>query len=390
MSYKGRCINFELWFIDEEEQDLDRIYETLEVLIKQDIDYAVADGCNSIIGLLLYEGFLYKDDDKYYQLLQRIYNYGAERGIIQFILICGIVWDYQYQLDIRNLNYKIIPFDYSANAVWHSYKNYPIPEWNDTASKYLFLGGVPDRENRIVLLSKFYDQNLLNNAIWSFFKPTYNNINSCRNMLLNYSDKQYDEFIDFVQRSVDDCYNDVKDYSNATGSDWKKYKYLEKDFFKDPNYINAQVFKDTAISVIAEGHVYPPGTDFCFLTEKTWRAVINRHPFILADNDMRKQFAKCQGLDIFEDFFINEYNGSDKLNGVVSNVDYFLKIKYDNIDAIKKAIHYNYLTFFNIINKNESILTDLKNNFNLHNTEIDKWFRQKSFDHLFRVPEYTK
>ena len=71
MEFKGRCINFELWFIEEETQDLTRIYTTLEALIKQDIDKAVQDGCNTIIGLLLYEGFLYKNTDEFYALLKR-------------------------------------------------------------------------------------------------------------------------------------------------------------------------------------------------------------------------------------------------------------------------------------------------------------------------------
>lgn len=393
MEYKGRCINFELWYINEEQQDLTRIYHTLENLIKKDIDQAVEDKCNAVVGLLLYEGFLYKNNTEYYNLLRRVQEYGAKQGIKKFLLICGIAWDYQQELDHRNLNYTIIPFDYSANAMWQSYKQYALPSWNSNTSKFLFLGGVPSRNNRIGLLSKFYDDGMLNDntALWSFFKP-YNNEDQkeCRQLLDHYTDEKYEKFLNDVESKVDNRYSDAKEYSKASGITWKDNEYLNTDFFQDPNYINPLIFTETSISVIAEGHVFPPARDFRFLTEKTWRAVINRHPFILADCDQRKDFAKHQGLDIFDDFFICDYDNSENLDGVVTNVKHFLNIKQDKESEIQEKINNNFLTFFNIINTNEEILTDLKNTFLLTDQEITKWFRQKSFDHLFRIPDYIE
>lgn len=390
MDFKGRCINFELWFTNEDEQDMEKIYRTLEHLIKLDIDQAVRDGCNAVIGLLLYEGFLYKNEDDYYDLLRRVYDYGNGLGIKKFVLVCGIVWDYKQELQKRNLEYDLIEFDYSANAMWQSYKDYNICSWHPNTGKYLFLGGVPSRHNRINLLSKFYDSGMLNyeNAIWSFFTPTTEEEKTtCRSMLNHYTDDEYNNFIAQVENAVDEKYITAKEYSRASGKEWKQNRYLDTAFFKDPNYINPSVFTNTSISVIAEGHVYPPAWDYRFLTEKTWRAVINRHPFIMADNQMRKNFARSLGLNTFDQFFIEDYNGTDKLDGVVKNVKHFLDICYDKSIEIKSAIDKNFLVFFEVINTNERKLEYLRVKYKLPHTEIDQWFRQKSFDHLFRIPD---
>lgn len=387
--FKGRCINFELWYTEDHEQNLERITLTLEKLIRNDIDDAVRDGCNAILGLLLYEGFLYKNTNDFYDFLKRIYDYGSSKGIKKFVLVCGIVWDYQAELDKRNLLYDIIPFDYSAFAMWQSYKNYAIPYWNKFSNRFLYLGGVPSRTNRILLLSKFYDKGYLDpeKSKWSFFPPfTEEDKILCRNLLEHYSDDEYGKFLVAAENQIDERYSTVKKYSRASGIDWKKEKFLESDFFKDPNYINKSVFESTSISVIAEGHVYAPANDYRFLTEKTWRAVVNRHPFIMADNLQRKEFAKSLGLDLFEDFFRCQYDDHYHLDGVVDNVEHFLKIKNDCADKILEKIEHNFRVFFQIINNNESILFELKNTFDLKENEITYWFRQKSFDHLFRIP----
>lgn len=390
--YKGRCINFELWYTDEDDQDLNRIYLTLERLIKQDIDTAITEGCNAVIGLLLYEGFLYKDHKEYYDLLKRVYDYGTQKGIKKFVLVCGIVWNYQDKLIEHGLDYTIIPFDYSANAMWVSYQYKQLPNWNSNANKFLFLGGVANRPNRIKLLAKFYDLGLLDSkaAIWSFFPPyTSEDKISCRQLLSNYNDIQYKDFIQYASKAVDDKYATAQTYSRASGKEWKEKKYLETDFFKDPNFIDQQIYIESSISVISEGHVYPPAHDYRFLTEKTWRAVINKHPFILADCTQRKEFAKQQGLDLFEDLFIDGYSDIH-LDGVVSNVKHFLKEKDNNKELIKEKINNNYMAFLNVINNNEQTLKDLQQTFSLQDSEITSWFRQKSFDHLFRIPEYKE
>lgn len=389
MEFKGRCINFELWYTDEDSQNLEKINFTLEKLIKADIDNAIKDSCNVVVGLLLYEGFLYKNNDSFFNLLKKIYSYGTAKGIKKFILVCGIAWEYQEELDNRQLNFKIIPFDYSANAMWQSYKNYTMPAWNSQANKFLFLGGVPSRKNRILLLSKFYEQKMLTPTLaeWSFFKPhTAEDETYCKSLLSHYSDSEYQQFISLAERKIDTKYYEAKEYSSASGSQWKEKKYLNKDFFKDPNYIDIEIFQSTSISVIAEGHVFPPANDHRFLTEKTWRAVINRHPFIMADNSQRKNFAKSLGLDLFENFFNHDYDNDTNLDGVVLNVKTFLDMQHNNFKKINDKIEQNFRTFFDIINKNENILDNLKTEVSLTDDEISYWFRQKSFDHLFRIP----
>lgn len=390
MDYKGRCINFELWFTNEDEQDMERIYRTLEHLIKLDIDQAVQDGCNTIFGLLLYEGFLYKNESDYYELLRRVYDYGVSKGIKKFILVCGIVWEYQQELIKRNLNYEIIEFDYSAFAMWQTYKDCTIPAWQSDTNKFMFLGGVPSRPNRIQLLSKFYDGGMLteDQAVWSFYPPQNDaDKEICRGLCSKYNDAQYNQFLKDSQRSVDDKYAGVAHYHKATGAEWKTEEYLERDFFKDPNYIDPAVFTGTSISILAEGGAFEPAWDFRFFTEKAWRAVVNRHPFILVDNDMRKEFARSRGLDIFDKFFVAEYNDKDKLDGVVTNIKHFLNICKEQQEAISHTVDLNFQAYLRIINTCEQTLEYFNTKYSIPQDELRQWFRQKSFDHLFRIPD---
>jgi len=390
MDFNGRCINFELWFVNEDEQVMEQIYRTLENLIKKDIDEAVRDSCDTIIGLLLYEGFLYKNDDDYYDLLRRVYDYGTAKGIKKFSLVCGVVWDYQVELQKRNLNYNIIEFDYSANAMWQSYRHEHLPNWNSNADRFLFLGGVPDRKNRITLLSKFHDADMLHRekAIWTFFAPTTDQQHSaCRQLLAHYTDQQYNDFIKRAENSVDTKYLDSKEYTVASGKQWKQHKILDTEFLKDPNYISQSVFNNTSISVISEGYVFPPACDSRFLTEKTWRAVINRHPFVMADDSVRKNFARGRGLTLFDEFFIAEYNNNSELDGVVKNIQHLLNIRKTHNEQIQHGVDQNFRAFFNIINKNEQTMEYLRLRYRLSKEEIAYWFRQRSFDHLFRIPD---
>ena len=114
-------INFELWYTNDETQDQFKIYRTLEDLIYKDIDNAV--GVDTLFGLLLCEGFLYKNNEDFYALLDRVEKYAKSKGIKQLYLIAGICEQYQQELDERNLDYKIIFWDYSVGCVWESYKN---------------------------------------------------------------------------------------------------------------------------------------------------------------------------------------------------------------------------------------------------------------------------
>ena len=178
MNYKPSLVNFEVFFVPKEQR--------VSVIMK-DIARAVEQGCDTIIGLMLADGFLFFDNDTA-KLLVAVEQEGRKLGIKNFILIPGIVPN----LDVPG--YEVIKdFNYNLHLSYLSYKDkrHLLHPWNKDAKKFLFLGGVPNRPNRINLLEKFYSAGLLEQAVWSFFKPwTDEQATWCRNALANYTDDE--------------------------------------------------------------------------------------------------------------------------------------------------------------------------------------------------------
>ena len=64
------CVNLELWYTYSETQDYETIINKTYELAIQSIDEQLP--CDSFIGLLLCEGFLYKNNEIFYNLLENL------------------------------------------------------------------------------------------------------------------------------------------------------------------------------------------------------------------------------------------------------------------------------------------------------------------------------
>ena len=393
---KAELVNFELWFTYDEEHDQDKLDRLNIELVIADIKSAVeSKNVDCIIGLLLVDGFLYKDNDRFYAILKRIHQEGTDLGIKKFYLMPGMCSDYQTNLDQRSLAYEILDWDFPVNQMYQSYKDklHLVHNWNPLANKFLFLGGVPSRPNRIGLMSKYYDSGLLNKAEWSFFPPwTIDDQEWCRAHLGHYTDEQYAEFLKYCDRAVDDKYAVSKDYSRVSGKEMADKNLLDSPWLNDCGWIDPSVFHDTSVSIISEGSCYPPATDFEFLTEKIWRAVINNHPFIVADHPDRFTFMKHRGLRTFENYLQNpEYayieNEENRLDAVVENTRYFLNNVIDCVEQINIDINHNRAAMFDILNRNKQMLEWLKAELDVDQLSINKWLLTKDFKTYIRIPK---
>ncbi len=357
MNYKTAIVNFEAFFIPKE----DRFN-----VIMRDIQVAASNGCNSILGLMLADGFLFYDYD-YSVLLENIKTESAKFGIEQIVLVPGICHDGNVP------GFGIIKdFNYNLHLAYLSYKDnrHLLKPWNPNATKFLFLGGVPDRPNRINLMEKFYKSGLLKDAVWSFFKPwTTEQKVWCRNALSNYSDKEYNDFLDYCENKIDDMYLNSKEYGTSNAN----FDYNNCEWFKNPSWIDPQVFANTLLSVVSEGNSYK-GHSSKFLTEKTWRVFAQRHPYILAANDEMMEYVKSLGFKTF--------NSSNDLDSIVESVKIFLEQRPD----VTNDVEYNYKHFFKLGEENTQVLIDIQNMFNISSEEIDKWFNKTGFSHLIRKP----
>ena len=393
--YKGKIVNFELLYVDGEIYSDQYLADLTYHMIMTDIDSAVKEGHDAIIGLLLMDGFLYKDNDIFYKNLKRIQASAFEIGIKKIVLVTGMCEDFQYQLASKGLNYEIVFFDFTHNMVFQSYlgKENLLPKWNSSADKFLFLGGVPSRHNRISLLSKFYDKNILDNCVWSFFKPwTEHDKTWCREALSHYTDEKYEKFLKECDRSIDDRYQEAKHYSRLEGKDLKNSDVHEKDWCKDPSWIDPSVFSETLFSIISEGNAYPPATDYRFLTEKTWRTVAMRHPFIFAGEPEQYHYAKSKGIRTFEQYLLIEDYADiqyedHRLDSIVKNTEYLLENVKDHGQQILEDVEHNYDVFVDVARYNGELLNYLSKEFDVPTEQIDHWFNRKSFVHLLRIAD---
>lgn len=351
---KNKIINFEMLHLSEQDRRA-RIIDQLET--------AKLQGVDTVYGLMLIDGFLYKDPEKF-------------PVDISVELIAGMCEDSNH-----------LYFNYNHRMVFNSFKNTRLPNWSGVGESFLFLGGVPSRANRINLLSKFYDADLLGNAVWTFFPPwTDNDKNWCRNALSHYAEEKYLKFLNDCNNRIDDRYELSKNYSRVSREEWDKQDTYNQPWVKDLAWMNPQVFADTVLSVISEGNAYPPATNFKFLTEKTWRAVAMKHPFVFAGYPEQFDYAKSLGLRTFEEYMlIKDYayiqDEDKRLDAVVLNTKYFLENYKNYKNNITADTEHNYSVYMKIVTEQEQFLANLP----VSEDEKSYWFGQPGLSHLMKL-----
>jgi hypothetical protein len=381
----AKIINFELLYLNKKDYSFDELMRVTKQKILNEIKEAIASEHDTIIGLLLLDGFLYKNNNESLGFLYDIENRAKELGIKKLILIPGMC---DLKFDIETMY-----FDYTHRVVFNGYKDKTLSAWHHSAERFLFLGGQPARPNRIGLLKKFYDLSLLDSAEWSFFPPwEENDKRDCRNLLSDVPDEEYELFLKRCARSIDKKYDNAKNYAKVKGQDLLKESLDQSEWLKDPAYIDSKIYNSTSFSVISEGNAWPPATDFRFLTEKFWRAVANKHPFIFSGYIEQYQYIKELGLKTFEEYLpIPDYgfieNEEDRLNAVVKNTEGFLKNYKNFVDQIQKDVDHNYDIFIKISESQKTFIDSLKRDYGVSDKDLDFWFNQKGFSHLIEVAD---
>jgi hypothetical protein len=339
-----KIVNLETFWIPEDEQ-----YS----LLKREIGDA-----RSVLGLMLADGFIHNNPGK---LIEKISKE------IDLVIVPGLA--------PNNTDYpKIIPFNFNLHTTYNSYKDKPTNSWK-CSSKFLFLGGVPNRPNRIGLLNKFRLAGLLDNAEWTFFEPwTDEQEDWCRSYTCDYTE------ILKLCRSIDTVYETSKHYgTNPSANKWTS----------DTAWIDPHVFGNTTLSIVSEG-VDSSDISSKYLTEKTYRVFVQQHPFLHASTPEMFDYIKELGFKTFEEYMlIKNYaylpTEEDRLTAIVENTKYFLENCSNHREAIQRDIQHNYRLFFTLAEENAKILNYIRDTFDITQSEIDKWFNQKGFGHLVRA-----
>jgi hypothetical protein len=380
MGYKAKIINFELSydnFIVNQGEVNDKVFD----LISPKIIQASDEGYDAIIGLFLVLGLLYQNNPSFFQLLDRIQTLSRKLGIKKLLLITGRTE--QFKLP-NHLDYEIVHYPFEQNFVYQSYKDHidKLHPWNPLATKFLFPTGIPGRTNRLYLIKRFYEIDFLKNAEWSFFKPwDLGDKQWCREFMKDYSDEDYDIFFDKCERKIDPRYIHCK---LTTSPD----NLSVSEFENDPAWFDPTIFSNTVFSLITESvREGESNLDTRFLTEKTWRTLVNRHPFIFSSTPEMYNYLKDQGFKTFEEYMLIKDYGNivdeiQRLDAIVENTKYFLDNFKLHEEQIKIDIEYNYELFFKKIRNNYNFLDLLNTQYSIGKEEINFWFEQKNWLNL--------
>lgn len=330
-----KLINLELFFVYSDKNFTQKaMYDFSLNLAKKDIENSRA---KKLCYLLLLDGFLYNNNSNFLNFLTEVQEYAKSHGVEEQYLIVGIGHGNFSSLSLDKLDIKIINYDYMLNGTIKSYAN-RFSQWNSKSTKFLFLTGKPSRHNRITLLNKFYKNNLLKYAEWSFYKPDESDSEWCRSALKDLSDTEYENFLNACEKQIDNRYAPSKHYTYVNGKEAENTKVFQSDFSNDVVYVDSDVYSETCFSVISEGLSDENGYAE-YLTEKTYRPIINNHPFIMVSNRAMFEYLQNQGYRTFIEYFpVPEYykisDTSDFLNAVIENTKYFLQ----NYSKFKKSI----------------------------------------------------
>ena len=101
------------------------------------------------------------------------------------------------------------------------------------------------------------------------------------------------------------------------------------------NYSNSikQYYNDSILSVITESD-----STKNFLTEKTYKAIMNLHPFFIVGNPEQHTLLRARGYHTFEDLF-----GVTSVTNYPQAMEMWKQIKNKDLNLLKRQIHNEYL-----------------------------------------------
>lgn len=237
----------------------------------------------------------------------------------------------------NNLLCPTVLFDFFS---WRVYNEIIVKQkspvnaaWNPNANRYLFLTGKPDKPNRIRLLYKLEQANLLERCDYSFFMNNGMTPRS-KEQLPELSDQEFTSFIDrHAGKSPDSAQVVMQQYSLHYGG----IPY-------DP-----AIYTNSVVKVVAESNMtFSPA----FLTEKTWLSVVNKSPFIIAGDTHSCSYLESLGFYTFDKMFgIPTYDNvpdhEHRLDKVVDHVKQWLSGNFDK-QLVHDMVEHNFQQFVKI------------------------------------------
>jgi len=306
--------------------------------------------------------------------LKSIKNFLEKKGINSFrLILMNSYKEYEKDLGIFDVNY----FESLGNLTANGYLKSPEKlnlSWNYRSNKFLVLTGIPHRYNRVRLLYNLYREDLLTveKSVWSFFEPFgSHSLQSCRDHLHDVSDADFKDFMKIAVKKVDDVLVIGGKFAGQT-----RYN----DFTVDK--IN---YNETCLSIITETFFQKNHPKFD-VSEKTWRTILNRHPFLLFGPVNICKHLESLGFKTFREYFPIDYdvieNDKERSEAITYNLKEFLKNKHTFLNHVLDDIDHNYTHFQKMICKERQIIEKLLTDLNIDQKDKDSLINTVHYWHF--------
>lgn len=269
-------------------------------------------------------------------VIRTLQNELERRGLRHFIVLDGLYDNHQIEKNknIIFFNWGLIHTYHSLIIKGHSYST----EYSSGDNKGLFLIGKPDKPHRIGLLKKFYESNKLDSILWSL------NVNDSLKQKIKddyfseYTSEEFDKFIVNCTKTLD-------------------YKFTGSVFAHIGFPYDTALYQNTRFSIVSEtwatGYTANEGNiDRPLITEKTWRAIANHHPFIMLGPQYNITWLDNKGFDTFTEYMPILYNNiSDldrRMQAIVTNAFHFSKINKNVESRLRNIVKHNHELFLRL------------------------------------------
>jgi hypothetical protein len=202
---------------------------------------------------------------------------------------------------------------------------------------------------------------ILSNNNWFWYRESI--LNQIIPEVIEYVPKRTYKFISLMPMNIERAHRDrlldamhpfldsfIWSYANKTG--------LNRHLPNDIRFDNGAIYNDrhfdpewyntTCFSLVAETAVELPDQSM-FITEKTFKPIAFRHPFMIFGLPLTLKYLKSQGFETFENLFDESYDSEidelKRLAIIKNNVEQYKNIPYDSITE-QKILH-NYNHFYN-------------------------------------------
>jgi hypothetical protein len=310
--------------------------ETIVVQVKN-----TSENINAVPYLLLVdvvEGRIYNDTHDAY--IENIRSILKNQGVRYQFILDG---DFESESKISKLHKDIVYVNFFAAACYAHTLLSPNQrvnqKWNNKSSMGLYLPGQPDRPHRIKLIAMMWEKKLLNKLNYSFFITDLEKNSVFNQNLLSYDKEKFDRFLNETLCSLD-IIAGSEDSFNYTG-----YPF------------DHRLYSNTLFSVISESDFKNESNWKPKLTEKTYRAMVNKHPFICAWFPGMTTHIENLGFKSFKEYmYYPNYNDEPdlirRLKHTIKNIETFSNQVITHVDKIRDDVEFNYNHFVSLAKSN--------------------------------------